>query len=89
MREERETSPEGRIAAVARVAMIRVASLRKQLPANFERFLPDYADLREALRLPLRRELLIAELEGLAYQTEAARARRRDEIVRELHAPSE
>ena len=83
IRETQELTPEGRIAAALRVAIFKIAALRK-LPANFEYWLPDYADLREVVAPIVRREVLKAELQGLANSSEVARGRRRDEILREL-----
>lgn len=83
VRETQELTPEGRIAAALRVAIFRVATLRK-LPSNFEYCLPDYADLREVIAPIVRREVLKAELQGLANSSEVARGRRRDEILKEL-----
>lgn len=85
IRETQELTPEGRIAAALRVAIFKIAALRK-LPANFEYCLPDYADLREVVAPIVRREVLKAELHGLANSSEVARGRRRDEILHELVA---
>lgn len=85
VRIEQEETPEGRVAAAARVTMMRsVQEGRRRGLRIDETLLPDYADLREGIREALRRELLIAELEGLSQGSEKARSRRRDEILREL-----
>jgi hypothetical protein len=89
IRVERETTPEGRLAAAARVAMMRCVQRRcaeRKRASVDETLLPDYADFREGIREALKQELLIAELDGLAHSSEASRSRRRDEILRELTA---
>jgi len=76
VRETQETTPEGRIAASARAIMVRFVDELHRVP--------DYADLRDGLRGTIRRELLIAELRGLADTSEISRSERRQEILLEL-----
>lgn len=53
-RVNREDTPEGRLAAVARSAMMRITARGREA---------DYADFREALRPFVRRELLYARVD--------------------------
>jgi hypothetical protein len=74
VRTREESSPEGRLAAIARIIMYRVV--------NLEHHLPDYADFREALKRRVEIELLIARLD------EAQRKPRNEDrvtaLIREL-----
>jgi hypothetical protein len=76
VRETQENTPEGRIAASARVVMMRSIETMMRVP--------DYADLRDGIRSVVQRELMIAELKGLAVDSEIKRSDRRREILLEL-----
>jgi hypothetical protein len=75
-REHGEPTPAGRIAAALHLALNRLWEAHKRLP--------DYADLRQSLLVPLERELLLAELRGLGLQGEARRDARQREILKLL-----
>ena len=74
VRERQESSPEGRLAAVARVAMFKIV--------NTQHHLPDYSDFREALKRRVSIEILLARLD------EAQRKPKNEErvttLIREL-----
>jgi hypothetical protein len=72
-----EPTPEGRIAAAAVSAMRHFTHVHKRLP--------DYADLREELRVHVVREILTGKLEGLRTPRSECEAKIR-EAVRELAA---
>jgi hypothetical protein len=82
VRQKLDPTPEGRIAAAVRIAIFKLAA-RRGLPANFERCLPDYADLREEIAAIVRREILEAELRAVIVAPEN-RDRRQQEILQEL-----
>jgi hypothetical protein len=65
-----ESTPEGRIAAIARVEMFRTVE-------RFNR-LPDYADFREAIRKQVQTEILLAQI------SEAKLTARNDARIDEL-----
>jgi hypothetical protein len=70
IRQHLETTPEGRLAAVCRIAMFR--------EVNLHHHLPDYADLRESLRIPVQVELLGAQLDEARLKPD------NDERIRQL-----
>ena len=56
VRIETEPTPEGRLAAVARAEIYRHIKMQRIYP-------PDFADLRSALSIPVKAEILTAKLE--------------------------
>ena len=55
IRQKNESTVEGRLAAICRLAMFRIV--------NRHHHLPDYADFRDVLRRPIQIEILTAQLE--------------------------
>jgi hypothetical protein len=70
-----EPTPEGRLAAVVRALRLRHIQMHREHP-------PDYADLREALEIPVKTEILAARLEEA--QLKPANGARVFELIRQM-----
>lgn len=72
---EYEATPEGRLAAVAKITLLRAAEAKRQ---------PDYADFRDALRPFVERELILARIEEARKAAGIRLTDRVKELAKEL-----
>jgi hypothetical protein len=75
VRIDTEPTPEGRLAAVARAEIYRHIRMRRAYP-------PDFADLKEALEIPVKAEILSARIEEA--QLKPANNVRISELIRQM-----